>query len=142
MRPVVFAILVLALCAISALAHDIPNAQVDRSIQVTIRPGGLLIAYEITLSELTLTQDLRALIGTLPGADRREWFNEYGRIGGPLNAKGLLVSVDWFIGQRVLISFVIGTGYTAYGLVGSFIATMIWLYSVSAVLFFGLSWLG
>ena len=94
MRPVVFAILVLALCAISARAHDIPNAQVDRSIQVTIRRGGLLIAYEITLSELTLTQDLRALIGTLPGADRREWFNEYGRIGGPLNAKGLLVSVD------------------------------------------------
>jgi nickel/cobalt transporter (NicO) family protein len=94
MRPVVFAILVLALCTISARAHDIPNAQVDRSIQVTIRPGGLLIAYEITLSELTLTQDLRALIGTLPGADRREWFNEYGRIGGPLNAKGVLVSVD------------------------------------------------
>jgi nickel/cobalt transporter (NicO) family protein len=94
MRLVVFAILVLALCAISARAHDIPNAQVDRSIQVTIRPGGLLIAYEITLSELTLTQDLRALIGTLPGADRREWFNEYGRIGGPLNAKGVLVSVD------------------------------------------------
>ena len=46
------------------------------------------------LSELTLIQDLRALIGTLPGADRREWFDQYGRIGGPLNAKGLLVSVD------------------------------------------------
>jgi membrane protein len=52
-------------------------------------------------------------------------------------AGGLLVSIVWFIGQRLLISFVIGTGYTAYGLVGSFIATMIWLYYVSAVLFFG-----
>jgi len=52
-------------------------------------------------------------------------------------AGGLLVSAVWFIGQRLLISFVIGTGYTAYGLVGSFIATMIWLYYVSAVLFFG-----
>ena len=94
MRPRLFAILFLVICIQSARAHDIPNAQVDRSIQLTVRPGGLLIAYEITLSELTLTQDLRALIGTLPGADRRGWFDEYGRIGGPLNAKGLLVSVD------------------------------------------------
>jgi nickel/cobalt transporter (NicO) family protein len=94
MRSLVFALLVVAASVNSATAHDIPNAQVDRSIQVTIRPGGLLFAYEIVLSELTLTQDLRALIGTLPGADRRDWFDEYGRIGGPLNAKGLLVSVD------------------------------------------------
>jgi nickel/cobalt transporter (NicO) family protein len=94
MRPLVFALLLLAEWIRPAQAHDIPNAQVDRSIQVTVRPGGLLIAYEITLSELTLTQDLRSLIGTLPGADRRDWFNEYGRIGGPLNAKGLLVSVN------------------------------------------------
>jgi nickel/cobalt transporter (NicO) family protein len=94
MRRLPFALLVVAAWANPAKAHDIPNAQVDRSIQVTVRPGGLLIAYEIVLSELTLTQDLRSLIGTLPGADRREWFDEYGRIGGPLNAKGLLVSVD------------------------------------------------
>ena len=94
MRPLVFAVLVVAAWVLSAQAHDIPNAQVDRSIQATVRPGRLLISYEIVLSELTLTQDLRALIGTLPGADRREWFDEYGRIGGPLNAKGLLVSVD------------------------------------------------
>jgi nickel/cobalt transporter (NicO) family protein len=94
MRPRLPCFILLAAWLPSAQAHDIPNAQVDRSIQVTVRPGGLLIAYEITLSELTLTQDLRALIGTLPGADRRGWFDEYGRIGGPLNAKGLLVSVD------------------------------------------------
>jgi nickel/cobalt exporter len=94
MRPFLFVFVLFAAWMPPALAHDIPNAQVDRSIQVTVRPGGLMIAYEIVLSELTLTQDLRALIGTLPGADRREWFNEYGRIGGPLNAKGLLVSID------------------------------------------------
>ena len=29
-----------------------------------------------------------------PGADRGEWFAEYGRVSGPLNARGLLVSVD------------------------------------------------
>jgi nickel/cobalt exporter len=94
MRPPLLALVLTAGWILPAHAHDIPNAQVDRSIQATVRPGRLSIAYEIGLSELTLTQDLRALIGTLPGADRREWFDQYGRIGGPLNAKGLLVSVD------------------------------------------------
>ncbi len=94
MRRILSVFIILVAWVLPANAHDIPNAQVDRSIQITLRPGGLLIAYEITLSELTLTQDLRALIGTLPGADRREWFDQYGRIGGPLNAKGLLVTVD------------------------------------------------
>jgi len=77
-----------------ARAHDIPNARVDRSIQVTARPGRLSVDYEVGLAELTLVQDLRALTGTVPGADRREWFDRYGRVSGPLNARGLLVSVD------------------------------------------------
>src|SRR6478735_2537187 len=77
-----------------ARAHEIPNARVDRSIQASVRPGRLTIDYEVSLAELTLTRDLRALIGTLPGGDRREWFEEYGRVTGPLNARGFLVSVD------------------------------------------------
>jgi ABC-type nickel/cobalt efflux system permease component RcnA len=82
-----------ALVAGRALGHDIPNARVDRSTQVTLRPGQVAIDYEVSLSELTLTQELRSLIGHLPGADRAEWFREYGRETGPLNAKGILVSV-------------------------------------------------
>ena len=35
------------------------NARVDRSIQATLAPGRLAIDYEVSLSELTLTQDLR-----------------------------------------------------------------------------------
>jgi nickel/cobalt transporter (NicO) family protein len=77
-----------------ARAHDIPNAQVDRSIQATVEPGRLSIAYEVDLSELTLIQDLRALVGRLPGADRRAWYDRYGRVSGPMNARGLLVSVE------------------------------------------------
>jgi ABC-type nickel/cobalt efflux system permease component RcnA len=77
-----------------AHAHDIPNQRVDRSIQVIVKPGRLAIEYEVSLTELTLTQDLRALIGTQPGADREEWLALYGRVTGPLNAKGFLLSVD------------------------------------------------
>lgn len=83
-------------------AHDIPNQRVDRSIQVTLRPGRLEIDYEVSLSELTLTQDLRYLVGSLPGADRREWFDRFGRETGPLNAKGYYVAVDR---KPVLIEF-------------------------------------
>ncbi len=76
------------------LAHDIPNARVDRAIQVDVHPGRIEIDYEVSLSELTLAQDLRNLIGSLPGSDRQALFERYGQETGPLNAKGLWVFVD------------------------------------------------
>jgi ABC-type nickel/cobalt efflux system permease component RcnA len=85
----------------AARAHDIPNQRIDRSIQVSLRPGLLEIDYEVSLTELTLTQDLRALIGGLPGADRAEWLARYGQVTGPLNRKGLVVSID---GQPVRLA--------------------------------------
>jgi nickel/cobalt transporter (NicO) family protein len=77
-----------------ARAHDIPNQRVDRSIQVTVAPGRLEIDYEVSLTELTLTQDLRSLVGPRPGAEREEWLNLYGEVTGPMNARGFLVTVD------------------------------------------------
>ena len=63
----------LALCLppLAAHAHDIPNARVDRSIQVSLDPGRLEIDYEVSLSELTLTRDLRMLVGSCPGSTGR-----------------------------------------------------------------------
>lgn len=90
-------LLLLAIAVSSPLiarAHDIPNARVDRSIQVTLRPGRLAVDYEVDLSELTLTRDLRDLIGALPDGDRNDWFNRYGQETAPLNAKGFLVTID------------------------------------------------
>jgi nickel/cobalt transporter (NicO) family protein len=86
----------------AAWSHDIPNQRVDRSIQVSLKPGRILIDYEVSLTELTLTQDLRSLIGTLPGADRSEWLAHYARVTGPLDAKGILVSIDE---EPTLLSF-------------------------------------
>ncbi len=87
-----FALVSICLAAPDAWSHDIPNQRVDRSIQVSLTPGRILIDYEVSLTELTLTQDLRALIGSLPGADRAEWLARYALVTGPLNAKGILVS--------------------------------------------------
>ncbi len=50
---------------------------------------------------------------------------------------GLLVALVWLFGQRLLVTFLIGPRYTAYGVVGSFIAVMIFVYYVSAILFLG-----
>lgn len=83
-----------ALIGGTAEGHDIPNQRVDRSIQVTVKPGDLQVDYEVGLTELTLTQDLRSLTGGLPGGDRSAWLALYGQVTGPLNAKGLLVTVD------------------------------------------------
>jgi cytochrome c biogenesis protein CcdA len=86
--------LLIGLWAVPAPAHDIPNEQVDRSIQATVYPGRLAVDYEVSLAELTLAQDLRRLVGVVPGADRAELFDRYGREVGPLNAKGILATVD------------------------------------------------
>jgi nickel/cobalt transporter (NicO) family protein len=89
------------LIGVAADAHDIPNQRVDRSIQVTLEPGLLHIDYEVGLTELTLTQDLRSLMGGLPGGDRSAWLAQYGQVTAPLNAKGFLVAVD---GQPVSLA--------------------------------------
>jgi membrane protein len=52
-------------------------------------------------------------------------------------AGGALVSVVWRLGLLVLTPFLIGEKYSAYGIVGSFIAIMIWMYYASAVVFLG-----
>ena len=69
-------------------------------------PGRLTIDYEVSLTELTLTQDLRSLVGSRPGAERSEWLALYGQVTGPMNAKGFLV-----VGGR-LTDRVASTGYS------------------------------
>ncbi len=82
------------LAAGPSVAHDIPNARVDRSIQATLSTGRLRVDYEVGLADLTVAQDLRQLGEEIPAGDRRGLFEAYGRRVGPLNAKGLVVAVD------------------------------------------------
>lgn len=95
-RGILYICIVAALAALGAhaCAHDIPNAQVDRAIQVTVQRGRLVVDYEVSLAELTLVQDLRSLIGSIPRGDREALFDRYGRETGPLNAKGFLITLD------------------------------------------------
>jgi membrane protein len=51
---------------------------------------------------------------------------------------GLLAALIWEVGRQILSSFVIGQKYsTAYGVVGAFLAIMVWAYYAVSVIFFG-----
>ncbi len=50
---------------------------------------------------------------------------------------GVLAAVLWEITRRGLSYFLIGESYTAYGVVGSLIAVMLWIYIAAMILFLG-----
>jgi membrane protein len=57
---------------------------------------------------------------------------------GEAAAGGVLAAVIWEMGRQFLAAFLIGNKYaSAYGVVGSFIGVMLWIYYASAVLFLG-----
>jgi len=50
---------------------------------------------------------------------------------------GLLVAILWQIGSHLLAAIVVSSSYSAYGVVGSFILMMLWVYCASTLIFFG-----
>ena len=46
---------------------------------------------------------------------------------------GLLVALTWEFGRMVLAAFLISDKYGAYGVVGAFIAILLWTYYASAI---------
>jgi membrane protein len=55
---------------------------------------------------------------------------------------GLFAACGWEMGRVVLASFVIGTRYTsAYGIVGSFLAVLLWCYYAVSIILMGAEYL-
>lgn len=52
-------------------------------------------------------------------------------------AGGFFTAAVWKLGQRLLAALLIGDNYSPYGVIGAFLAVMLWLYYSSAVLFLG-----
>lgn len=50
---------------------------------------------------------------------------------------GVAVAVTWALGSQLVSRIVVGGKYTAYGVVGSFIAMMLWVYCASILIFLG-----
>ena len=49
---------------------------------------------------------------------------------------GVLASVLWEVSRQVLTVLMFGGNYTAYGVVGSVMALMLWVYIAASVFFF------
>jgi len=58
-------------------------------------------------------------------------------------AQGAAVAaVLWEVNRQLLAALVIGERYSAYGVVGSIIALLLWVYLASSILFFGAEYVG
>ena len=78
----------------SVFVHDIPDERVDRGLQIFLDPPNLRVVYEVSLTEWTLYQDLKRLAPELAPGERFDRIERYARYVAPLNARGLLASVD------------------------------------------------
>ena len=50
---------------------------------------------------------------------------------------GLFASIMWEAGRRLLAMFVIGSKFSVYGVVGAFVAIMLWVFYAMTILFLG-----
>ncbi len=85
---------------------------------------GVQLAFSVTLNAVVLTLVYRMI----PRASVR-W--------GHAACGGVTVAVVWQLGSQLVARFIVGGNYSAYGVVGSFIAIMLWVYCASILLFLG-----
>ncbi len=80
----------------SLLAHDVPDRFFDRAVQVTIQPDRISVTYELSLTQLTLAQELLSLVGPggLSGTGPAERLDRFAQEMGPLLARGLFLRVN------------------------------------------------
>lgn len=110
--------------AISAIRSWMTNLELAGAIAI--------IVVDATTTMLLNTIAFGVLYRTLPKR-KVSWMDAF--------RAGLLVAIVWEVGREFLFSFMIGTRYTTYGAVGSFIALLLWFYWGVTILFFGAEYL-
>lgn len=87
---------VLVLAAPYVLAHDVPNRFFDRAVQVVVDSERIYVLYDLSISELTLAEELMSLIGTgqLSSLAPDQWLQRFAVEMAPLLAEGVVVRVD------------------------------------------------
>lgn len=100
-----------------------------RSYTSDLQGGHLLWNVAETSASLVLSWSLLAVVYKVIPRTRVRW--------GAAMQGAAVASVLWEINRRFLAAFVIGEKYTAYGVVGSIIALLLWTYLASSILFLG-----
>jgi membrane protein len=106
----------LAMSGIDRVAAGVPVARLSWQIA------------QVGISVAVNSAVVAALYKVLPRPDLR-WRDVW--------AAALFVALVWEIGKLILAWIVIGQNYTAYGVVGAFIALMAWIYYASILFFIG-----
>jgi membrane protein len=104
-------------------------ASVHRYIQEVISISGAVWQLVETGVTLLLNTGLFCLIYRLLPKVQVHWWEAL--------RGAMLTAVTWELGRLALTSFLVGDKYSAYGVVGSFIAVMLWIYYASTAVFLG-----
>jgi membrane protein len=108
----------MALTAVRTLASDLPIPIGDRTwheVQVGVGIALNAVFFAILFKVL---------------AKGPAWWRE-AALGG------LATAAAWEVGRQLLALFIVADKYTAYGIVGSFVALMVWFYYASTMLLIG-----
>jgi membrane protein len=116
------------LVVLAALAGGIVNAAF-RKLTMNLPGGDWVWARLEVFAAVTLSWWFFTLIyKALPRAKVRWSASMQG---------GILAALLWEAARQTLTFFLVGKNYTAYGVVGSLIAVMLWIYIAASVLFLG-----
>ena len=126
-RPDMAAVLAVGGLVVGLFLANVVTAGIRHQLQ--IRGGPTVWYWGETIRTLAVNALLVGVLYKVLPKVSVQWRNAL--------AGGVLVSLIWYVGQRLLVAFVIGESYSAYGVVGSFIAVMLWLYYASATIFLG-----
>ncbi len=120
----------LGLAIVGILAANVAIGAVREWMTRLHLPG----TVAVTITDATTTM----FLNTLAFGGLYRWLPKRPVLWRDALRGGLLVSLVWEVGRQVLSVFLIGMRYTtAYGVIGSFIALLLWFYWGVTILFFG-----
>ena len=85
-------ILLLGLC-IPARSHELPDGEIERRVQVSVKRDGVLIEYSLGMNETTLEAELRKL-GWKPAPTVSDKWNQYKKLVASSLAKNIQVTIN------------------------------------------------
>lgn len=85
--------------AATVSAHELPDGEVERRVQIVVKPDVVLIEYSLAMNEATLAKEIHRL-GEEPAEELAEKWHQYRQVMLPQLPKHIRVIVD---GERVAL---------------------------------------
>lgn len=76
-----------------ARGHELPDGEIERRVQVSVKPDCVLVEYSLGMNEATLEKELRKH-GQKPGDTLSDKWSQYQKIVLPSLAKNMQVTID------------------------------------------------